>query len=97
MTSLWLILVNVLCSHSGNVYGILGWPKSSFFPPKDGSSGTDLSLPSFETILLDCIVTAVTSTCIKKLIKIGEFLCSHFNIEVGRKYAIFLAYDALLF
>ena len=46
-----------------------------------------MSLASFETILLDCIVTAVITACIvnKKLIKIGEFLCSHFNIEYGRK------------
>ena len=29
-----------------------------------GGSGS--ALTSFETILLDCIVTAVTSTCIKK-------------------------------
>ena len=43
------------------------------------------SLPSEP---LDCIVTAVISVCIKKkkkLIKIGEFLCSHFRIEGGRK------------
>ena len=31
------------------------------------------------------------------LIKIGEFLCSHFNSEDGRKTATFLAYYALLF
>ena len=31
-------------------------------------------------------MTAVVSACIKKqLIKIREFLCSHFNIEDGRK------------
>ena len=50
-----------------------------------------MSLTSLETILLDCIVTAVIlSACIlKKLIKIGEFLCSHFNIEDERKYATF--------
>ena len=30
-------------------------------------------------------------------IKIGEFLCSHFNIEDGRTYATFLAYYTLLF
>ena len=33
---------------------------------------------------------------LKKLTKIGEFLCRHFNIEDRRKYA-FLAYYALLF
>ena len=38
-------------------------------------------------MLLDCIVTAVISCAFKKLIKIGEFLSSHFNIEDGRKYA----------
>ena len=43
-------------------------------------------MTSFETILLDCIVTAVISTCIKKVTyQIGEFLCSHFNIEDGEK------------
>ena len=35
--------------------------------------------------MLDFIVTAVVSACIKKNIKIGEFLCSYFNIENGRK------------
>ena len=29
--------------------------------------------------------------------KIGEFLCSHFNIQDGRKYATFPAYYVLLF
>ena len=29
--------------------------------------------------------------------KTGEFLCSYFNIEDGRKYTTFLAYYALLF
>ena len=33
---------------------------------------------------------------LKKLIKIGEFLCSHFNIEDGRKYITFSAYYVLL-
>ena len=33
---------------------------------------------------------------LKKHVKIGELLCSHFNIENGRKYT-FLAYYALLF
>jgi len=32
----------------------------------------------------------------KKLTKIGEFLCSHLNMEDGRKEAIFLVYYALL-
>ena len=32
-----------------------------------------------------------------KIIKIGEFLCSHFDVEDGRKYTTFLAYYALLF
>ena len=45
----------------------------------------------FEAFFLDCTVTAVISACIKKKtnIKIGEFLCSHFNIEDGRKKYIF--------
>ena len=36
-------------------------------------------LTSFETILLDCILTAVLSACIKikNLTKIGEFLCGY--------------------
>ena len=35
-------------------------------------------------------MTAVISAWIlKKLIKISEFLCSHFNTEGGRKYATF--------
>ena len=56
------------------------------------------SLTSFETILLDCNVIAVILVCIKKeLTKIGEVLCNHFNIEAGRRYATFSAYDALLF
>ena len=45
---------------------------------------------------VDYIVTAVISVCIKK-INIGEFLCSHFNTEDERRYAIFLAYYVLLF
>ena len=50
--------------------------------PFDGPSGARLSLTSFETVLLDCIMIAVTSLCInkKKLSKIGEFLCSHLKI-----------------
>ena len=32
-----------------------------------------------------------------KDIKVGEFLCSHFNIEGGRKSTSFLAYSTLLF
>ena len=44
-----------------------------------------MSLTPFETILLDCIVTAVTSAFIKQTYKIVEFLCSHYNIEDGRK------------
>ena len=50
-------------------------------------------------ISLDYIVTAVIWPCIKikKLIKIGESLCSHFNIEDERKHATFSAYCALLF
>lgn len=36
------------------------------------------------TMLLDCIVTAAISVCVRKK-KIGEFLCSHFNTEDGRK------------
>ena len=57
-----------------------------------------MSLTSFETVLLDCIVTAVITMCIKKkkLSKTGEFLCSHFNSEDERKLH-FLAYYALFY
>ena len=34
---------------------------------------------------------------LKKRIKIGEFLCSHFNIEGGRKYVTFSVYYAFYF
>ena len=68
---------------------LLDWPKSLWWL---------VSLSSLKTILLDCIITAVISVYIEeKLTKIGEFLCSHFNIEDGRKYATFSAYYALLF
>ena len=57
-----------------------------------------MSLTSYETILLECIVIAIISACIKKkTLKVGEFLCSHFNTEDGRKFVIFLAHNALLF
>ena len=53
---------------------------------------------SSKTILLDCMVTGVISACIsKKLIKIGEILCSLFNIEDGKNYTMFSAYYVLLF
>ena len=66
--------------------------------PYRGSSNAELFLISFKAILLDCIVTAIISVCIlKKLIKIGEFGGSYFNIEDGRKYATFSMYYALLF
>ena len=62
------------------------------------SSSALLSLTSFKAIFLDCIETAVISVCIlKTLIKIGEFLCSYFNTENGRKYTTFLVFYALLF
>ena len=67
------------------------------FSPCNGSSSVPLSLTSFDTILLDCMVTAVISVWVfKKILTICEFLCSHFNIEDGRKFT-FLAYYALLF
>ena len=37
-------------------------------------------------------MTAIISACIEKIIKVGEFLCSYFNIEDGRKTAKFQAY-----
>ena len=42
-------------------------------------------------------MTAVISAWVEKDIKIGEFLCSHFNIEDGRIYTLYSAYYALLF
>ena len=42
-------------------------------------------------------MTAVISDAFKKLIKIDEFLRSHFNIEDGRRNTTFLVYYALLF
>ena len=42
----------------------------------DGSSSAWLSLTSFKTILLDCIVTAVTSVCIFKKSKLVSFYVS---------------------
>ena len=73
---------------------VLAWPKSSFvFFYTMTLVLIYLSLTLFETILLDHIVTAVVSVCIsKKLTKIGEFLCSHFNIEDRRKYAFSVYY-----
>ena len=57
-----------------------------------GSSSAWLSLSSFETVLLDYIVTAVLPASIKKIfIKIGKYLYSHLNNEDGRK-TTFLAY-----
>ena len=60
---------------------LLSWTESSFFSIKlapvaissTESSSTQLSLTSFETILLDCIVTAVISVHFLKNIKIGDF------------------------
>ena len=71
--------------------------KPVMFCPYNGSNSAQLSLTSLEAILLDCIVTAVISTCIKKTYQIGRFLYSHFDIEDGRKYATFSAYYTLLF
>ena len=88
------ILIQTCCSPIGLAKKLI----QDFFFPYDVSSSSYLSLTSFKTILLDCIVTAVLSVCIKeKLIKIGEFLCSHFNIEHGRRYATFSVYYTLLF
>ena len=43
-------------------------------------------------------MTAGISACtLKNVIKMGEFLCSYFNIKDGRKKATFLAHYALLF
>ena len=62
---------------------------------KELDTTEQLSL-SFKTILLDCIVTSIISACIKKLIKIGEFLCSHFNIEDEKKKKQYFQYIVLL-
>ena len=67
----------------------------------DGSSSASsaqLFFTSFKTVLLDRIVTAVISAHIKKkLSTLGEFSCSHLNVEDGIKHATFLVYYALLF
>ena len=47
-----------------------------------------LLLPPFPSLYINLF---------KKLIEIGELLCSYFNIEDGRTYATFLAYYSLLF
>ena len=47
--------------------------KSDTSFPYNVSSSAQLSLTSFETILLDCIVTAVISVCIKKTSKQVNF------------------------
>ena len=72
---------------------VLGWPKSPlrFFLPM----AKFLVVFNFiQKIWLDCIATTLIPACIKKKkpYQIGEFLCSHFNIEDGRKQATFLAY-----
>ena len=51
-----------------------------------------VTLTSFKTILLDCIVTDVISACIKKTYQNWWILCRYFNIEDGRKYTSFSAY-----
>ena len=56
-----------------------------------GSSSAYLPLTSFKTILLDYIVTAVILMCLRKISKNGEFLCSHLNIEDGRRYTTFFS------
>ena len=65
--------------------------------PQHGASEkqphTDVSLPPF---LLPFPILKIKKKMLN-LIKIGEFLCSHFNIEDGRKYATFSAYYGLLF
>ena len=66
------------------------------FYPQDGFKSTLWSLTSLETILLDCIVTAIISVYIyKKFIKIGDFLYSYFNIGAGKEKATLLVYYAL--
>ena len=50
-----------------------------------------MSLPSFETILLDCSVTAITSVCIKKnLFKIGEFCVAILILKIKENKQYFL-------
>ena len=66
------------------------------FYPQNGFKSTLWSLTSLETILLDCIVTALISVYIyKKFIKIGDFLYSHFHIGAGKEKATLLVYYAL--
>ena len=74
---------------------VSGWPKSAFgFSCKMVLVVCNFIRNSFVILYCD---SCHISLRLKKLIKIGECLCSHFNIEDGRKYATFLAYHALLF
>ena len=86
------------CEDTARRWLSIGLAKKFEFFPYDGSGSAQLSLTPFETVLLGCIVIAIITVCIlKKPIKIGEFLCSHFNAGDGRKYTTFSAYYALLF
>ena len=59
--------------------------------PHDGSNSALLSQTSFETILLDYIVTAVISACIlKNLSKLVNF-CAAILTEDRRRYTTLLA------
>ena len=71
----------------------IGCPKCWFgFSPKGGSSSERLVAFNF---IRNNFVRLYWDSChisvhLKKNIKIGEFLCSHFNIEDGRKKQHFL-------
>ena len=64
--------------------------KFVWFSPIGGCSCNQSSLTSFRTILVDCTwQLSHQCTLKKKLVKTGEFLCSHFNIKDGIKHNIF--------
>ena len=64
------ILIQTCCSPIGLAKKLV----QDFFFPYDVSSSSYLSLTSFKTILLDCVVTAVISVCIfKNLSKLVSF------------------------
>ena len=69
--------------------------KKFIFFPYNGSSSAYLSLTSFKTILLDCIVIAIMSACIKN-IKMSEFLANILILKIEESMQHF-GYYVLLF
>ena len=88
-----------LCYRPCYPTGVLGWPKSSSnFLLYDRRASSYLPLTSFKTILLDCIVTAVISACIKNnLSKLLNLCAAILILKVEENYATSSMYCALLF